>query len=79
MYHPDLIRHPDSCPALVLNATNDPFVPAASLPAQADVGRHVRLWHPPHGGHVGFPAGGPPGHVFTMQQAVADWLLRHAG
>ncbi|HVJ01938.1 MAG TPA: HNH endonuclease, partial [Sphingomonas sp.] len=20
MYHPDLIRHPDSCPALVLNA-----------------------------------------------------------
>ncbi len=65
-------------PALVLNARNDPFVPAASLPEQAGVGRHVTLWHPRHGGHVGFPAGRPPGHVLTMPAAVADWLLAHA-
>ena len=64
-------------PALVLNARNDPFVPAASLPAQSQVGRHVTLWQPAHGGHVGFPQGRPPGHVFTMPQAVSAWLADH--
>jgi predicted alpha/beta-fold hydrolase len=64
-------------PALVLNAQNDPFVPAASLPSAAQVGRHVTLWQPAHGGHVGFPHGKPPGHVFTMPQAVSAWLAEH--
>ncbi|MDH4050029.1 MAG: alpha/beta fold hydrolase [Rubrivivax sp.] len=63
-------------PALLLNARNDPFVPAASLPRAADVGQHVTLWQPAHGGHVGFPAGAPPGHVQRMPQAVSDWLAR---
>jgi hypothetical protein len=61
-------------PALLVNARNDPFVPAASLPAQASVGRHVTLWQPAHGGHVGFPSGRPPGHVLTMPEAVSAWL-----
>ena len=61
-------------PALVLNARNDPFVPGASLPAQAQVGSHVTLWQPAHGGHVGFPHGRPPGRVLRMPQAVATWL-----
>lgn len=64
-------------PALVLNARNDPFVPAASLPrpgAQAGVGPCVTLWQPAHGGHVGFTAGGPPGHLRTMPEAVLGWL-----
>ena len=64
-------------PALVLNARNDPFVPAVSLPAQQDVGGHVTLWQPPHGGHVGFPAGGPPGHTLAMPTSVSDWLIAH--
>lgn len=69
-------------PALVLNARNDPFVPIDSLPAatQVDltqVGRHVTLWQPAHGGHVGFPHGKPPGHVCTMPQAVSAWLDEH--
>ena len=64
-------------PALVLNARNDPFVPAARLPNRADVGRCVTLWQPAHGGHVAFPAGGPPGHVLTMPTAVSDWLAAH--
>ncbi len=64
-------------PALVLNARNDPFVPAASLPRAGEAGRHVTLWQPGHGGHVGFPAGGPPGHVLAMPEAVADWLAAH--
>jgi predicted alpha/beta-fold hydrolase len=65
-------------PALVLNARNDPFVPAGSLPGVTEVGRHVTLWQPKHGGHVGFPNGVPPGHVFSMPQAVSQWLDAHA-
>ncbi len=61
-------------PALVVNARNDPFVPASSLPAQHEVGSHVRLWQPIHGGHVGFPKGRVPGHVRTLPETVGGWL-----
>ena len=68
-------------PALVLNARNDPFVPASSLPGPDEVGPCVTLWQPPHGGHVGFPVAqrpwGLPGHVRAMPEAVAHWLLAH--
>jgi predicted alpha/beta-fold hydrolase len=66
--------HAIRIPALVLNARNDPFVPAWSLPTLQETGRHVTLWQPAHGGHVGFPAGPPPGHLATMPQAVLGWL-----
>jgi uncharacterized protein len=62
-------------PALVVNALNDHFVPASSLPAQHEVGRYATLWQPRHGGHVGFPAGSPPGHVRALPDAVGGWLL----
>jgi predicted alpha/beta-fold hydrolase len=65
-------------PALALNARNDPFVPAASLPCAQDVGDRVTLWQPAQGGHVGFPAGPWPAHVRAMPHAVGDWLLGHA-
>jgi predicted alpha/beta-fold hydrolase len=65
-------------PALVLNARNDPFVPVWCLPAPHEVGNHVVLWQPRHGGHVGFPCGSPPGHVMTMPQTVLSWLRDHA-
>ncbi len=65
-------------PALALNARNDPFMPAASLPKAEHVGNHVTLWQPAQGGHVGFPAGGFPGHVHAMPRAVGQWLLEHA-
>jgi uncharacterized protein len=64
-------------PALAVNAHNDPFVPSASLPQAHEVGTRVTLWQPAHGGHVGFPAGAPPGHVLTMPQAVMHWLQQH--
>ncbi len=60
-------------PALVANARNDPFVPAASLPRAHEVGR-VTLWQPGQGGHVGFPQGRFPGRVLAMPEAVCDWL-----
>ncbi|MEZ5702344.1 MAG: alpha/beta fold hydrolase [Burkholderiaceae bacterium] len=66
-------------PALALNALNDPFVPAASLPESKDAGPRVTLWQPRQGGHVGFPcADGAmsfPGHVRGMPQAVGAWLM----
>ena len=54
-------------PALALNARNDPFVPAASLPHRSAVSRWVLLEQPEHGGHVGFPSAGRRG-------VAIDWL-----
>lgn len=65
-------------PALVLNALNDPFVPAWSLPLAHEVGSRVTLWQPAHGGHVGFPGGAPPGQVQAMPAAVLAWLREPA-
>lgn len=63
-------------PALAVNARNDPFIPAASLPRPGQAGQ-VELWQPAHGGHVGFASGALPGHLRAMPQAVLDWLARH--
>ena len=64
-------------PALVLNARNDPFVPAESLPRPHEVGPAVTLWQPDEGGHVGFPQGRFPGHVADLPRAVGRWLAQH--
>ena len=65
-------------PALVLNALNDPFIPAESLPKQSEVGEHVTLWQPRHGGHVGFADGAlPPGNSMKMPTSVFGWLKNH--
>jgi predicted alpha/beta-fold hydrolase len=71
--------HRIGIPALALNARNDPFVPAASLPRPEEVSPLVTLWQPREGGHVGFPSGRFPGHVLAMPEAVTAWLLRSAG
>lgn len=54
-------------PTLVLNARNDPFVPADSLPTPAQVSPAVRLEQPAQGGHVGFPVG-------KSLRVGLDWL-----
>lgn len=66
-------------PALALNARNDPFVPASSLPIASEVGPCVTLWQPEEGGHVGFTKGLPPGHVQALPEAVGGWLLSRVG
>ena len=53
-------------PTLVLNARNDPFLPARYLPRHA--AKSVILEYPKHGGHVGFVLGNFPGAL--------DWLPR---
>lgn len=71
------LRHMRDVPALVLNARNDPFIPASCLPTRGEVGPAVTLWQPHEGGHVGFPAGSFPGHVADLPQAVGAWLQQH--
>ena len=67
-------------PGLALNAKNDPFVPASSLPGKDEAGAYVTLWQPDEGGHVGFPEGAaPPGNVFWLPRAVGGWLLAQLG
>lgn len=65
-------------PALALNARNDPFIPADSLPTCASVSRSVTLWQPQQGGHVGFPVAArvTSSHVLAMPALVADFLER---
>lgn len=69
--HLDRIR----LPALVLNARNDPFVPARSLPTPgAHAGGWVRVVQPAHGGHLGFATGGFPGDMRPFARQVCAWL-----
>lgn len=75
------VLHRIRVPALALNALNDPFVPASSLPTAQQAGPCVTLWQPRQGGHVGFPSAAGrlrlPGHVRAMPEAVGRWLLAH--
>jgi predicted alpha/beta-fold hydrolase len=54
----------------VLNARNDPFIPAWSLPRRDEASRDVVLEQPADGGHVGFLSGPAPGNL--------GWLPRRA-
>lgn len=57
-------------PTLIVNAKNDPFVPAGGLPASAEVSEHVVLMQPEHGGHIGFVCGRFPGHLNWLPEQV---------
>ncbi len=60
-------------PTLVLNAMNDPFLPASALPTAADVSAAVTLEQPDSGGHAAFPSGPFPGNIDWLPQR----LLQH--
>ena len=55
-------------PTLLVNARNDPFLPAVNLPRAEEVSPQVTLEFPEAGGHVGFVHGPFPGRY--------DWLPR---
>ena len=65
-------------PSLLLNAQNDPFVPAACLPRFNADGGHFELWQPHQGGHVGFAQGPWPGHINALPVAVLGWLAQQS-
>jgi predicted alpha/beta-fold hydrolase len=61
-------------PTLVLNARNDPFVPAASLPGSPEVSTAVTLEQPAEGGHAGFLAGRVPGNLDWLPQRLVSFF-----
>lgn len=68
-----LLRH-IRIPTLVLNARNDPFMPAAVLPKPVNVSPMVRLEQPEEGGHVGFVTGPFPGQLDWMPKRVMHYF-----
>jgi uncharacterized protein len=64
-------------PTLVLNARNDPFLPAEALPSRHEVSAAVELDQPEHGGHAGFMTGPFPGRIDWLSQRVFGYLERH--
>ena len=61
-------------PHLVLNARNDPFVPAASLPGVGEVSSFVTLEQPATGGHIGFAEGAPPGSLAFLPRRLEQFF-----
>ena len=68
--------HRIALPALALNALNDPFVPASSLPKEPMSASRYPV-ATAQGGHVGFPKGKFPAQVMAMPEAVSGWLATH--
>ena len=63
-------------PYLLLNARNDPFVPAESLPQAADVSSTIDLEQPAHGGHVGFGRGPWPGRIDFIAERLYQFFMQ---
>jgi len=61
-------------PTLVLNARNDPFLPASALPGAGEVSTAVTLEQPEQGGHVGFVSGAFPGNMDWLPQRVLKFF-----
>jgi predicted alpha/beta-fold hydrolase len=62
-----------SVPTFVINARNDPFLPAWALPTRDEVSPAVTLDQPETGGHVAFPCGPFPGNPHWLPRR----LMRH--
>jgi len=61
-------------PTLVLNAQNDPFLPAQALPLARQAAASVRLEFPRQGGHVGFVTGSLPGRLDWLPQRLLHFF-----
>ena len=61
-------------PTLMLNARNDPFLPARFLPTAQQVSPHVELETPATGGHVGFVTGSFPGTIDWLPQRLLQFF-----
>jgi predicted alpha/beta-fold hydrolase len=69
---PGLVRI--SVPTLMINARNDPFLPAAALPSAPEVSRWVTRDFPEQGGHVGFVSGRFPGDITWLPRRVITFM-----
>jgi len=66
-------------PTLLLNARNDPFMPATSLPGPSEVSAAVRLDFPEEGGHAAFVSGPFPGDIGWMPRRVTAFFEETMG
>jgi uncharacterized protein len=65
-------------PLLALNARNDPFVPAESLPTPKLASRDVLLEQPAQGGHAAFVRGPWPGDLGFVPRRILGYFERGA-
>lgn len=61
-------------PTLLINAQNDPFLPADALPARNQLSPQITADFPRHGGHVGFVSGSLPGHLNWLPQRIIQFF-----
>ena len=61
-------------PTLLLNARNDPFLPAVALPGPSEVSGAVRLEFPDEGGHAAFVSSPFPGDIAWMPRRVTAFF-----
>ncbi|MGH8700967.1 MAG: YheT family hydrolase [Burkholderiales bacterium] len=61
-------------PVLMVNARDDPFLPASALPAPHEVAPSVLLEQPEQGGHVGFVSGPLPGNLDWLPSRVLEFF-----
>jgi predicted alpha/beta-fold hydrolase len=63
-----------SVPTLIINAKNDPFLPASALPTPEEVSQVVTLDFPAEGGHVGFVTGPFPGNLSWLPKRTLGFF-----
>ena len=61
-------------PTLLLNAQNDPFLPAYALPGETEVSATVTREFLSEGGHVGFVSGRLPGQLGWLPQRLLHFF-----
>jgi predicted alpha/beta-fold hydrolase len=66
-------------PTLMINARNDPFLPAAALPRADELSPAVTVEFPATGGHVGFVTGAFPGRLDWLPQRILNFFHGNAG
>jgi predicted alpha/beta-fold hydrolase len=66
-------------PTVILQAEDDPFLPASALPQADELGPDVVLELSPHGGHVGFIGGNRPfAPHYWLEQRILELLTGKA-
>ncbi len=61
-------------PTLLVNARNDPFLPATALPRAEELSPDITVEFPADGGHVGFVSGPFPGRLDWLPQRILQFF-----
>ncbi len=71
-----LLRH-ITVPTLMINARNDPFLPAEALPQAHELSSAVTVEFSASGGHVGFVTGAFPGRLDWLPRRLLNFFQNH--